>query len=124
MPLPQLLPAYGLQPDESRRGFPTTSGFHEPFQSQANGWDNPRNTALRYSCVTGPLLSFEHGAAARFPALLFQCSIALSKICVELGLKLLELNADLRKCNRALKQQGGKTCGCPVLEGEERTSNA
>ena len=35
-----------------------------------------------------------------------------------------ELNADLRKCNRALKQQGGKTCGCPVLEGEERTSNA
>ena len=35
-----------------------------------------------------------------------------------------ELNADLRKCNRALKQQRGKTCGCPVLEGEERTSNA
>jgi DNA-binding transcriptional MerR regulator len=35
-----------------------------------------------------------------------------------------ELNADLRKCNRALKQQRGKTFACPVLEGEERTSNA
>src|SRR5258708_38165854 len=35
-----------------------------------------------------------------------------------------ELKADLRKCNRALKQQRGKTCACPVLEGEERTSNA
>ena len=35
-----------------------------------------------------------------------------------------ELNADLRKCNRALEQQAGKTCGCPVLEGQERTSNA
>ena len=35
-----------------------------------------------------------------------------------------ELKADLRKCNRALKQQRGKTCACPVLEGEERISNA
>jgi DNA-binding transcriptional MerR regulator len=35
-----------------------------------------------------------------------------------------ELKADLRKCNRALKQQRGKTCTCPVLEGEERTTNA
>lgn len=35
-----------------------------------------------------------------------------------------ELKADLRKCNRALKQQRGKTCGCPALEGEERTGNA
>ena len=35
-----------------------------------------------------------------------------------------ELKADLRKCNRALKQQRGKTCACPVLEGEARTSNA
>jgi DNA-binding transcriptional MerR regulator len=32
-----------------------------------------------------------------------------------------ELKADLRKCNRALQQQRGKTCACPVLEGEERT---
>ena len=31
-----------------------------------------------------------------------------------------ELEADLQKCNRALKQQRGKTCACPVLEGEER----
>jgi DNA-binding transcriptional MerR regulator len=35
-----------------------------------------------------------------------------------------ELKTDLRKCNRALKQQGGKTCACPVLEEEESTSNA
>jgi len=35
-----------------------------------------------------------------------------------------ELKADLRKCNRALKQQHGKTCACPVLEGEEGISNA
>jgi DNA-binding transcriptional MerR regulator len=34
-----------------------------------------------------------------------------------------ELKADLRKCNRALQQQRGKTCACPVLEGEERTKN-
>ena len=33
-----------------------------------------------------------------------------------------ELEGDLRKCNRALKQQRGKTCACPVLEGEERTN--
>lgn len=33
-----------------------------------------------------------------------------------------ELKGDLRKCNRALKQQRGKTCACPVLEEEERTS--
>ena len=33
-----------------------------------------------------------------------------------------ELQADLQKCNRALKQQRGKTCACPVLEGEERTN--
>jgi DNA-binding transcriptional MerR regulator len=33
-----------------------------------------------------------------------------------------ELKVDLRKCNRALKEQHGKTCACPVLEGEERTS--
>src|SRR2546426_6277100 len=72
MPLPQRLPEYGLQPGESRPAVPTTSRFREAFRSQANGWDNPRNTALRYSCVTGPLLSFEHGAGACFPALLFR----------------------------------------------------
>ena len=77
MLLPRHLLAYGLQPGESRPGAPTISGFHEPFQSLSDGLDNPRNTALRYSCVTGPFLSFEHGAGARFPALLFQCSIAL-----------------------------------------------
>ena len=27
-----------------------------------------------------------------------------------------ELAADLEKCNRAFKQQRGKTCACPVLE--------
>ena len=32
------------------------------------------------------------------------------------------LKADLRKCNRALQQQRGKTCACPVLEGEEQNS--
>jgi DNA-binding transcriptional MerR regulator len=32
-----------------------------------------------------------------------------------------ELKADLGKCNRALKQQRGKTCACPVLEEVERT---
>jgi MerR family mercuric resistance operon transcriptional regulator len=31
-----------------------------------------------------------------------------------------ELQADLGKCSRALKQQGGKVCACPVLEEEER----
>jgi hypothetical protein len=35
-----------------------------------------------------------------------------------------ELKADLQKCNPALKQQRGKTCACPVLEGEEQTSTA
>lgn len=35
-----------------------------------------------------------------------------------------ELNADLRKCKRASKQQRGKTCDCPVLEEEELPSNA
>ena len=35
-----------------------------------------------------------------------------------------ELKADLRKCNRTLKQQSGKTCACPVLEGEEWPGNA
>jgi DNA-binding transcriptional MerR regulator len=35
-----------------------------------------------------------------------------------------ELKADLGKCNRALKQQRGKTCACPVLEEIERTNNA
>src|SRR5246500_1927282 len=25
-----------------------------------------------------------------------------------------ELNADLRKCDRAVKQQSGKVCGCPL----------
>jgi DNA-binding transcriptional MerR regulator len=34
-----------------------------------------------------------------------------------------ELRADLGKCNRALKQQRGKTCACPVLEEIEETSN-
>src|SRR5712691_5301246 len=92
MPLPQRLTEYGLQPGESRLAVLTTSGFREPFQSQANGLDNPRNTALRYSCVTGPLLSFEHGAGARFPAVLLRCPIALSKIALELGFKLLELS--------------------------------
>lgn len=27
-----------------------------------------------------------------------------------------ELKTDLRKCNRVLKRQSGKACGCPVLE--------
>src|SRR6267143_6402560 len=92
MPLRQRLPAYGLQPGESRPGVPTPSRFHELFQSLADGLDNPRNTALRYSCVTGLLLSFEHGAGARFPALLFQCSIALLQIGLELGFELLEVS--------------------------------
>jgi DNA-binding transcriptional MerR regulator len=35
-----------------------------------------------------------------------------------------ELKADLRKCNRASKQQRGKACACPVLEEVERTSKA
>lgn len=35
-----------------------------------------------------------------------------------------ELKTDLRKCNRALKQQPGKTCACPVLEEDQPTSNA
>lgn len=35
-----------------------------------------------------------------------------------------ELKTDLRKCKRALKQQRGKACACPVLEEEEMTSNA
>ncbi|HEX4785215.1 MAG TPA: heavy metal-responsive transcriptional regulator [Candidatus Sulfotelmatobacter sp.] len=35
-----------------------------------------------------------------------------------------ELKADLGKCNRALKQQRGETCACPVLEEIERTNNA
>ena len=34
-----------------------------------------------------------------------------------------ELKADLRKCNRALKQQRGKVCACPVLEEEDRTNS-
>lgn len=33
-----------------------------------------------------------------------------------------ELKADLGKCDRALKQQHGKTCACPVLEEVERTT--
>jgi MerR family mercuric resistance operon transcriptional regulator len=33
-----------------------------------------------------------------------------------------ELRADLGKCNRALKQQRGKTCACPVLGEVERTT--
>jgi len=33
-----------------------------------------------------------------------------------------ELKADLGKCRRALKQQRGKACVCPVLEEEERTN--
>ena len=33
-----------------------------------------------------------------------------------------ELKADLGKCSRALKQQRGKVCACPVLEEEERTN--
>src|ERR1700730_14471337 len=92
MPLPQRLPAYGLQPGKSLPGVPKTSESHEPFQSPADGLDNPRNTAPRYSCVTDPLLSFEHGAGARFPALLFQCSIALSQIGLKLGFELLEVS--------------------------------
>jgi DNA-binding transcriptional MerR regulator len=35
-----------------------------------------------------------------------------------------ELKTDLRKCNRALKQQRGKACACPVLEDEEVTSKS
>jgi DNA-binding transcriptional MerR regulator len=33
-----------------------------------------------------------------------------------------ELRSDLGKCNRASKQQRGKTCACPVLEEIERTN--
>lgn len=36
----------------------------------------------------------------------------------------IELKTDLRKCNRALKQQRGKACACPVLEEDERTKSA
>lgn len=49
---------------------------------------------------------------------------------VEVSLKLrdlqqleTELSVDLRKCDRALKRQRGKTCACPVLEEAESTSN-
>lgn len=35
-----------------------------------------------------------------------------------------ELKTDLRKCNRALKQQRGKACACPVLEEEELASSS
>ena len=35
-----------------------------------------------------------------------------------------ELKNDLKKCDCALKQQRGKECACPVLEGEERTTHA
>jgi DNA-binding transcriptional MerR regulator len=35
-----------------------------------------------------------------------------------------ELKADLGKCSRALKQQRGETCACPVLEELERTNRA
>lgn len=35
-----------------------------------------------------------------------------------------ELKADLRKCNRALKQQCGRACSCPVLEEVELASNS
>jgi MerR family transcriptional regulator, Zn(II)-responsive regulator of zntA len=34
-----------------------------------------------------------------------------------------ELKVDLGKCNRALKQERGKTCACPVLEEIEHTNN-
>jgi MerR family Zn(II)-responsive transcriptional regulator of zntA len=34
-----------------------------------------------------------------------------------------ELKVDLGKCDRALKQQRGKACACPVLEEIERTNN-
>jgi DNA-binding transcriptional MerR regulator len=33
-----------------------------------------------------------------------------------------ELKTDLGKCSRALKQQRGKGCACPVLEEEERAN--
>src|ERR1043166_4570875 len=35
-----------------------------------------------------------------------------------------ELTADLGKCNRALKQQRGKTCACPVIEEIGQTDSA
>ena len=35
-----------------------------------------------------------------------------------------ELMTDLGKCNRALKQQPGKACACPVLEEGEGTKTA
>ena len=35
-----------------------------------------------------------------------------------------ELKTDLRKCNRALKQQRGKACACPVLEAGYGTKTA
>lgn len=31
-----------------------------------------------------------------------------------------ELRADLKKCNHALKNRRGRSCACPVLEGEKR----
>jgi len=34
-----------------------------------------------------------------------------------------ELRSDFGKCNRALKQQRGKACACPVLEEIERTND-
>lgn len=33
-----------------------------------------------------------------------------------------ELNADLGKCDGALKKHRGKTCACPVIEGVERAN--
>lgn len=35
-----------------------------------------------------------------------------------------ELKIDLKKCSRALKQQRGKACACPVLEEGEETKIA
>ena len=35
-----------------------------------------------------------------------------------------ELKTDLSKCNRALKQQSGKACACPVLEEGDGTKTA
>ena len=35
-----------------------------------------------------------------------------------------ELKTDLSKCNRALRQQRGKACACPVLEEDEGTKTA
>src|SRR5207244_207257 len=66
-------------------------GFANHFKRRQMVWTTLEIQHFDIHALLNPLLSFEHGAAARFAALLFQCSIAVSQIGLELGFKLLEL---------------------------------